>query len=147
MFFTELVALPPAFRCRQSPKICFYVYGWRCRYCPRLSLESSIRPSANHNWIPITKAYFNPLNAELNPICHMPALLGAHHIFHVSVLRVNIHLHSRNLGYQISSKFNSPNHYAVCLTTGPQPLLKRVLRRVRSSASSFNFSLFLKVMH
>ena len=33
----------------------------------------------------------NPLNAELNPICHLLALLGAHHIFHVSELRVNIH--------------------------------------------------------
>ena len=31
---------------------------------------------------------FNPLNAELNPICHLLALLGAHHIFHVSGLRV-----------------------------------------------------------
>jgi hypothetical protein len=31
---------------------------------------------------------FNPLNAEINPICHMLALLGAHHIFHVSGLRV-----------------------------------------------------------
>jgi len=27
---------------------------------------------------------FNPLNAELNPICHLLALLGAHHILHVS---------------------------------------------------------------
>jgi hypothetical protein len=32
---------------------------------------------------------FNTLNAELNPICHLMALLGAHHIFHVSGLRVN----------------------------------------------------------
>jgi len=31
----------------------------------------------------------NPLNAELNPICQALALLGAHHIFHVSRLRVN----------------------------------------------------------
>ena len=30
----------------------------------------------------------NPLNAELNPIYHLLALLGAHHIFHVSGLRV-----------------------------------------------------------
>ena len=30
----------------------------------------------------------NLLNAELNPICQLLALLGAHHIFHVSVLRV-----------------------------------------------------------
>jgi len=31
----------------------------------------------------------NPLNAELNPFCHLPALLGAHHILHVSRIRVN----------------------------------------------------------
>jgi len=30
----------------------------------------------------------NPLNAELNPICHFLELFGAHHIFHVSGLRV-----------------------------------------------------------
>jgi len=30
----------------------------------------------------------NPLNAELNPICHLLALLGARHILHVSRLRV-----------------------------------------------------------
>jgi len=34
-------------------------------------------------------ALINPLNAELNPIYHLLALLGAHHIFHVSGLRVN----------------------------------------------------------
>ena len=32
----------------------------------------------------------NPLNAELNPICHLLALLGAHHILHVSGIRVKI---------------------------------------------------------
>jgi hypothetical protein len=31
---------------------------------------------------------FNPLNVELNPICHLLALLGAHHILHVSRMRV-----------------------------------------------------------
>ena len=33
---------------------------------------------------------FNPLNAELNPICHLVALVGAHHILHVSRKRVKI---------------------------------------------------------
>jgi len=33
---------------------------------------------------------FNPLNADLNPICQLLALLGAHLIFHVSELRVNV---------------------------------------------------------
>jgi hypothetical protein len=28
------------------------------------------------------------LNTELNPICHLLALLGAHHILHVSRIRV-----------------------------------------------------------
>ena len=36
-----------------------------------------------------TRVVINPLNSELNPICHLLALLGAHHIFHVSGLRVN----------------------------------------------------------
>jgi hypothetical protein len=31
----------------------------------------------------------NHLNAELNPICHLLSLLGAHLIFHVSRIRVN----------------------------------------------------------
>jgi hypothetical protein len=31
---------------------------------------------------------FNPLNAELNPICHLLALVEAHHILHVSRIRV-----------------------------------------------------------
>ena len=32
--------------------------------------------------------YINPSNAKLNPICHLFALLGAHHIPHVSRIRV-----------------------------------------------------------
>jgi hypothetical protein len=35
-------------------------------------------------WFPV-----NPLNAELNPICYLVALLGAHHFLHVSRIRVN----------------------------------------------------------
>ena len=34
--------------------------------------------------------YINPLNAKLNPICHLLALLGAHHILHVSWVGVNM---------------------------------------------------------
>jgi len=32
---------------------------------------------------------FNPLNAELNPICHLLALLGSHRILHVRRIKVN----------------------------------------------------------
>jgi hypothetical protein len=38
----------------------------------------------------VTTHSFNPLNAELNPICHLLALLGANHILHFSRIRVNL---------------------------------------------------------
>jgi hypothetical protein len=37
-----------------------------------------------------TQPWINPSNAELNPICHLLALLGAHHILHVSRIRVKL---------------------------------------------------------
>jgi hypothetical protein len=47
----------------------------------------------------------NPLNAELNPICHLLALLGAHLIFHVSSIRVkqlySRHTHKRIMCQQL----------------------------------------------
>ena len=36
----------------------------------------------------IGRTVLNPLNAELNPICCLLALLGAHHFLHVSRIRV-----------------------------------------------------------
>ena len=33
---------------------------------------------------------FNPLNSELNPICYLLALLGAHHFLNVSRIRVKL---------------------------------------------------------
>ena len=35
---------------------------------------------------------YNPLKAEVNRICHLLALLGARRIFHVSRMRVKVHL-------------------------------------------------------
>ena len=36
----------------------------------------------------IGRTVLNPLNAELNPICHLLAFLGAHHILHINRIRV-----------------------------------------------------------
>ena len=47
---------------------------------------SIIRHHPTHNW---NMQCINPLNAKLNPIRHLLALFGAHHIFHVSRIRVN----------------------------------------------------------
>jgi hypothetical protein len=35
-----------------------------------------------------TRSVVNTLNAELNPICHLLALLGVHHFLHFSRIRV-----------------------------------------------------------
>ena len=40
--------------------------------------------------VPFSQINFHPLKAELNPICHFLALLGAHHILHISRTRVKL---------------------------------------------------------
>ena len=42
----------------------------------------------HHHHFSMNSWLFNPLSAELYPICHLVALLGAHHILHVSRIRV-----------------------------------------------------------
>ena len=44
------------------------------------------------SWAPLNQGvlHIKPLNAELNPICHFILLLGAHHILHVSRIRVKM---------------------------------------------------------
>jgi hypothetical protein len=36
-----------------------------------------------------SEVQFNPLNAKLNPICHLLEMLAAHPILHVSRIKVN----------------------------------------------------------
>jgi hypothetical protein len=39
----------------------------------------------------LLKQSITPLNAELNPICHLLALLGAHPFIYVGRIRVKMH--------------------------------------------------------
>jgi len=48
----------------------------------RIVQEAGWAPGAV--WTGAGNLVFNPSNLELNPICHLLALLGAHHILHVS---------------------------------------------------------------
>ena len=41
----------------------------------------------------------NPLSPELNPICYLLALLGAHHFLHVSRIRVKLSTFRRLMSY------------------------------------------------
>jgi len=38
----------------------------------------------------ISSLFFNPLKPELNPICSLLTLLGAHHFLHVSRIRLKL---------------------------------------------------------
>ena len=58
-----------------------------------LTLGSTHEPdgfvtSPINEWYKQVVSLLNPLNAELNPICCLLALLGAHHFLHVSRIRV-----------------------------------------------------------
>jgi len=95
-------------RCNSFTSLLLYIYVWLNTF------QASPRPSSGaynctrslwfNRWIAAAGAllvmvwetttnnpiyyYFNPLNAELNPICYLLALLGAHHFLHVSRIRV-----------------------------------------------------------
>ena len=71
-----------------------------------------------------THITINPLNAELNYICHLLALLGAHHIFHVSRIRVNRphflmanrHFLSRYISFIYFTAFHITMFFLIILT-------------------------------
>jgi len=46
------------------------------------------RDEVRGEWRKLHNEELNPLNAELNPICHLLVLLGAHPILHISRIRV-----------------------------------------------------------
>jgi len=60
---------------------------------PRLKMSGSVHLSPLYAFTLCTGTtylYFNPLKPELNPICYLLALLGAHHFLHVSRIRVKL---------------------------------------------------------
>ena len=67
---------------------------------------------------------FNPLNAELNPICHLLALLGAHHILHVSRIRVNATycLLFRKLYEYLNTLYGQNVEFFLCLNAELNPV-------------------------
>ena len=61
----------------------------RCRWENNIKMDLQEVGCGGMNWIFIKIKYtINPSNAQLNPICHLLALLRAHHIIHVSRIRV-----------------------------------------------------------
>ena len=75
----------------------------------------------------------NPLNAELNPIRHLLALVGARHIVHVSRIRVNPRGNTPRLNPRAPP--------------GRTPAINTVQRQWRSSPSSLIFSVMITVTY
>ena len=77
-----------AFVCRYT-----VLWGYRCAYAEISNSQRVVGPGPPRfdcHWLLICSFVINPLNPELNPICYFLALLGAHHFFHVSRIRVKL---------------------------------------------------------
>jgi len=57
------------------------------------------RHEVRGEWRKLHNEELNPLNPELNPICYLLALLGAHHFLHVSRIRVKLLTFRRLMSY------------------------------------------------
>ena len=70
-----------------APVVCVKYPGYPLQNCsPTRQKVSTNSTNAKH----VSYVMFNPLNPELNPICYLLSLLGAHHFLHVSRIRVKL---------------------------------------------------------
>ena len=65
------------------------VWNLKVRYTMIPSQVPNPEPAESSLHRPTPRS-FNPLKPELNPICYLLALLGAHHFLHVSRIRVKL---------------------------------------------------------
>jgi len=86
--------LSPFPSARPHRKLCFHWTDLYEIWCLRLL----------KNKVPLKSEKINPLNPELNPVCYLLALLGAHHFLHVSRIRVK----SLTLGLLMSYIYGAP---------------------------------------
>ena len=63
----------------------FWFHGWHRPHRTFSPSSGSASEGVFSCW-----SYFNSLNPELNPICYLLALLGAHHFLHVNRIRVKL---------------------------------------------------------
>ena len=61
-----------------------FTFTWKAQYRRLFLIKSTL------NLVVFPIKHVNPLNPELNPICYLLALLGAHHFLHVSKIRVKL---------------------------------------------------------
>jgi len=79
----------------------FFFFFFCCKYtlCEgSLHVACSVQ-NGKMGWAALVCCDVNPLNPELNPICYLLALLGAHHFLHVSRIRVKLLTFRRVMSY------------------------------------------------
>ena len=81
----------------------------------------------------------NPLNAELNPICHLLALLGGATIVVVSRLRVKV----TDAPIQVPDTFDLTTSFK--LINFSFPIFLRLVHEMFTSFASYSFTLFALV--
>jgi hypothetical protein len=86
---------------------------------PSASRVADNLPSTDFSYHKITEGELNPLNAELNPICHFLALLGAHHNLHVSKIRVNDFITNLKLPKRRQNIWHQGYNRGIYYTTPP----------------------------
>ena len=95
----------------------FFRFSWIISFVEhKICLPQELPPGPTNPACNLTSHFFkiwlNPLNAKLNPICHLVALLGTHHILHISRIRVHItiylqlHLHCLIQGKKLQGELN-----------------------------------------
>ena len=100
--FTDKKRLPASIRCTAEGEASFveWMIPWLSGYRSDVevldryptSILGLARPRIRICGFPgsLWRTVFNPLKPELNPICYLLALLGAHHFLHVSRIRVKL---------------------------------------------------------
>jgi len=61
----------------------------KCRRCKQF--DETVKTSYQHAQFWQKNNTFSPFKTELNPVCHLLTLLEAHHILHISRIRVMRH--------------------------------------------------------
>ena len=98
MLFSQFPCYPIPSRPKYSPQ---HLFSNTLSLCFSLNVSDQVlHPYTTTGKIIVLYIFiFNPLNPELNPICYLLALLGAHHFLHVSRIRVKLLTFRRLMSY------------------------------------------------
>jgi len=90
-------------------------------------------------------ALFNPLNSELNPICHLLTLLGAHLLFHISRITVRGLFWKKRFILQLKLSHKAGRSWVCLRRSVMQCLHRRILRNTDNTRQNCSFRVSVSV--